>query len=101
MAEHPLRGQAHVRELEGRGIAFPDDDVPPGKQDRRAPGDRFDELRWIYDVVKVVKGPKGVATRLRGLMLDITDLKKGEGAMDRPAERRFPHLHAGEAPAAP
>lgn len=63
---------------------------------RRADG----ELRWIYDVVKVVKGPKRVPIRLRGLMLDVTDLKKEEGALDRPAERRFPHLKDGEAPAA-
>jgi PAS domain S-box-containing protein len=55
---------------------------------RRADG----EVRWIYDVVKVVKGPKGVPVRLRGLMLDISDVKRSEGAFERRAERRYPEL---------
>ena len=57
---------------------------------RRADG----ATRWIYDVVKVVKGPKGVATRLRGVMLDITELKRSEGDQDQRAQRRYPSLSA-------
>jgi PAS domain S-box-containing protein len=60
---------------------------------RRADG----AVRWIYDVVKVVKGAKGVPVKLRGVMLDITDLKRAEGGFDRRAERRYPELE----PAAP
>jgi PAS domain S-box-containing protein len=55
---------------------------------RRADG----ALRWIYDVVKVVKGAKGVPVKLRGIMLDITDLKRAQGGFDRRAERRYPEL---------
>lgn len=33
---------------------------------------------WLHDIVKVVKGPKGVAERLRGIMIDITsDVEQG------------------------
>jgi PAS domain S-box-containing protein len=67
-------GQCRDHEFEYRG--------------RRADG----EVRWIYDVVKVVKGPKGVPVRLRGLMLDISDVKRSEGAFERRAERRYPEL---------
>jgi PAS domain S-box-containing protein len=28
---------------------------------------------WLHDVVRVVMGPKGVAQRLRGIMLDVTE----------------------------
>ena len=56
---------------------------------------RDGEVRWIYDVVKVVKGPKGVAERLRGVMLDITELKRAEGEAERAASRRYPELAAG------
>jgi PAS domain S-box-containing protein len=73
-------GQCRDHEFEYRG--------------RRADG----EVRWIYDVVKVVKGPKGVAERLRGVMLDITDLKRAEGRADGRAQRRYPDL-AGASPA--
>lgn len=27
---------------------------------------------WLHDVVKVIRGPRGVAERLRGIMMDIT-----------------------------
>jgi PAS domain S-box-containing protein len=70
-------GQGRDHEFEYRG--------------KRADG----EVRWIYDVVKVVKGPKGVAERLRGIMLDITDLKRAEGRAERHAERRYPELNPG------
>ena len=49
-------------------------------------------VRWIYDVVKVVKGPRGVPARLRGVMLDITGEKRAAGEADRRAERRYPVL---------
>jgi PAS domain S-box-containing protein len=55
---------------------------------RRADG----EVRWIYDVVSVVKGAKGVPVKLRGVMVDITDLKRAEGGFDRRAQRRYPEL---------
>ena len=57
------------------------------------------EIRWIYDVVKVVKGPKGVAAKLRGLMMDITELKRAEGTAETAALRRYPMI--GGAPAHP
>jgi PAS domain S-box-containing protein len=55
---------------------------------RRADG----TVRWIYDVVKVIRGPRGVATRLRGLMLDVTAEKAARGEADAPARHRFPAL---------
>jgi PAS domain S-box-containing protein len=30
-------------------------------------------VRWLADYVQVVRGPRGVAERLRGIMLDVTD----------------------------
>ena len=30
-------------------------------------------VRWLADYVQVVRGPKGVAERLRGIMIDVTD----------------------------
>ena len=55
-------------------------------------------LRWIYDVVKVVKGPSGVPARLRGVMLDITALKREAGEADTRAERRYPALAGASSP---
>jgi hypothetical protein len=49
-------------------------------------------VRWIYDVVKVVKGPRGLPERLRGVMLDITELKRSAGEHESRAERRYPAL---------
>lgn len=30
-------------------------------------------VRWLADYVQVVRGPRGVADRLRGIMIDVTD----------------------------
>lgn len=49
-------------------------------------------VRWLYDVVKVVKGSKGIAARLRGIMVDVTSLKQASGEAERRAKRRFPEL---------
>jgi PAS domain S-box-containing protein len=57
------------------------------------------QVRWIYDVVKVIRGPKGVPVKLRGVMLDITDRKRAEGTFGSRAERRYPKLE--DAAAAP
>ena len=34
---------------------------------------------WLHDIVRVIKGSKGIATRLRGIMLDITDRRMSSG----------------------
>lgn len=49
-------------------------------------------VRWIYDVVKVIKGPRGVPVRLRGVMLDITESKRAAGEHEARAVRRHPVL---------
>jgi PAS domain S-box-containing protein len=51
-------------------------------------------VRWLYDVVRVVVGPSGIPSRLRGVMLQIDELKARSGEHLRPAWRRFPELRA-------
>jgi PAS domain S-box-containing protein len=50
------------------------------------------QVRWLYDIVKVVLGSKGVPRLLRGLMIDVTTLKETAGEAHLPAARRFPEL---------
>jgi PAS domain-containing protein len=50
------------------------------------------QVRWLYDIVKVVLGSKGVPRLLRGLMIDVTRLKETAGEAHLPAARRFPEL---------
>jgi PAS domain S-box-containing protein len=52
------------------------------------------QVRWLYDIVKVVVGSKGVPRLLRGLMVDVTTLKETVGEAHLPARRRFPELPA-------
>ena len=50
----------------------------------------------LHDVVKVVKGDKGIAARLRGIMLDVTSRGRGDdsvagaAATGMPADDRAP-----------
>ena len=37
---------------------------------------------WLYDVVTVVVGPRGIPVRLRGIMIDITEDKRLDGTVD-------------------
>jgi PAS domain S-box-containing protein len=50
------------------------------------------KVRWLYDIVKVVLGSRGVPRLLRGLMIDVTRLKETTGESHLPAARRFPEL---------
>lgn len=31
------------------------------------------EIIWLHDLVKVIKGPRGVAERLRGVMIELAE----------------------------
>lgn len=41
------------------------------------------EVRWIYDVVRLVRGDDGVVRQLRGIMVDITEQKRAGEQQDR------------------
>ncbi len=32
---------------------------------------------WLHDIVKVIRGPRGIPERLRGVMIDVTNLQGG------------------------
>ena len=57
-------------------------------------------IRWLYDVVKVVRGPRGLPSRLRGLMVDVTRRKELAGESTTAAVRRYPILPSLSPPGA-
>lgn len=47
-------------------------------------------VRWLADYVQVVRGPKGIAERLRGIMIDVTEevaAERGEQAWRSPSKQ--------------
>lgn len=50
---------------------------------------------WLRDIVRVLLGPRGIPTKLRGIMFDITDEKAAqrEGELHRQMEPSVAELH--------
>lgn len=48
------------------------------------------QVRWFHDFVRVYPGSRGIPSKLRGFMVDITLLKEQEGESARPPWRRHP-----------
>ncbi len=45
---------------------------------------------WLRDYVRVLVGPRGIATTLRGIMLDVTSEKRSSRTFDAPPSLRRP-----------
>lgn len=48
------------------------------------------ETVWFADIVRVIVGQRGIPTRLRGIMIDITERKRSEGRDSERATHRRP-----------
>ena len=53
-------------------------------------------IRWLRDHVRVIVGSRGIATTLRGIMLDISDEKLANQTFDQGASYRAPSHSALE-----
>jgi len=48
---------------------------------------------WLRDYVRVLVGPRGVATTLRGIMFDVSGDKRDARTFDEPSTYRVPSPH--------